>query len=69
MIKRLCKWCGWDLGNCDCAERMTCDKAGQVGHTDCGTLPCGCPIFTHCRRSPIEHVRLQSIDYEESDDE
>lgn len=39
-----CKWCG-NTDGCDCIERMTCPKAGVIGHTSCGTQSCGCPVF------------------------
>ena len=39
----LCKFC--NMSSCDCAERMTCEKAGEVSHSSCGTLLCGCPKF------------------------
>jgi len=37
-----CVWCGSDIG-CDCEERRSCDHAGNDGHQQCGTRPCGCP--------------------------
>ena len=41
-----CHWCGNNTG-CDCIERMTCPKAGAIGHWYCGTRSCGCPKFCH----------------------
>jgi len=41
---RRCEWCGSESG-CDCVDRMLCDKTGTPGHLQCGTKPCGCPVF------------------------
>lgn len=37
-------------GGCDpdCAERIACPKAGEIGHSDCGNRPCGCPRHHLC---------------------
>ena len=33
-----CTYCHADY-DCDCTERIHCDKAGQVGHWHCGWCP------------------------------
>ena len=47
MDETACKWCGSEE-DCDCTERMNCEKAGQPGHHYCGTRPCGTPRFFSC---------------------
>lgn len=41
-----CKWCHGS--DCDCQDRIDCDKAGEFGHQQCGLMQCGCPAFTAC---------------------
>jgi len=41
-----CMWCDADPGACDCADRLACSKAGQVGHWFCGECP-RCKIPRH----------------------
>ena len=57
MGTEVCKWCGAEPGECDCAERIHCPDAGKIGHQSCGmcerhNVPqfwCGCRI----RRDPL----------------
>lgn len=51
-MKRTCEYCG-KTGEpeeaCDCPERVVCEKAGERGHTMCGTCPtCSVPRFQGC---------------------
>lgn len=47
-----CKWCGSET-ECDCEERINCDKVGETGHYNCGIcsihnkprFQCGCLIY------------------------
>ena len=51
-----CKWCGREIGTCDCLERIHCKNAGHRSHMYCGTLPCGCPKFTGHKEEHCPHT-------------
>lgn len=52
-----CVYCGAEFinnqHNCDCLERISCDKVGEPGHYNCGyceehncpRFQCGCMVY------------------------
>jgi len=59
-----CNHCG--LIDCDCAERISCDKAGKPGHFMCGRKPCGCPRFVSCSHEGNRFDRGMKLDMPDS---
>lgn len=59
-----CAWCGNDT-ECDCQERMDCDKAGEPMHTCCGVCEHGQPVFI-CFPCFSKAARGEKINYSDA---